>query len=173
MRFSCDAFIEIDIIRAVENQIPFYISGNKVILSPGIDGILPVEFFLLVKTRKNVTLYAQKYDYVVYLNFKSVNPNEIENIYIIDIKNENVLKEFNFSGSFEMNEISKFYKLTDYLIECNLFREKIIVSFNQERIENYNLLISKYLKDLRYKSFFIIYITLEKDFDQKEMLFNM
>lgn len=171
MRFSCDVFIEINIIRAVENQIPFYISGNKVILSPGINGVLPFEFFSLAKTSKNEILYAQNYDVVVHFLFKTNNANEIENILVIVIKNETFIKELNFSES--VNEIAKLDKLTDYLIENKLFTEKIIITFSSDKIDNYNHLISNNLKDLRYKSFFMIYITLEKDFNQKSLLIHL
>lgn len=169
MRVSCDVFVEIDIIRAVENGIPFYISGNKVILTPGINGILPLEFFLLVKTSNNATLYAQRYDFIVNFNFKSNDPNQIDSILIIDLTQEAIVKEFIFSDSLIESEIVKFDKLIDFLIEQKLFKEKIIVTFSQKNIENYNSLIISNLKSLRYRSFFMIYITNEKDIDQKEI----
>lgn len=170
MRYSCDIFVEIDIIRAVENQIPFFISGNKVILTPGIDAVLPSEYFLLVKTSKNIILHAQKYDFIVYVNFRSGIAPEIENIKVIDLKNHYIIMEFNYFNSYEVNEISKLDNLIEYLVEQKLFKEKIIISINQKSIENYNCIISNNLKNLRYKSFFMIYSSLEKEFDKLEIL---
>lgn len=40
MKNSCTIFIEIDVESAINNGIEFYLSKNKVILSPGIDGVI-------------------------------------------------------------------------------------------------------------------------------------
>ncbi len=153
----------------------FYISGNKVILSPGINGILPVEYFCLVKTSKNVILYQQNYDFVVYFQFNN-NANEIENILVMDVKNEAVIKELNFSDLTNREEdIRKLDILIDFLIEQKLFKEKIIITFSLNRMDNYNNIISKNLKNLRYKSFFMIYIPLDEEDSviQKNVIIHM
>ena len=41
MRKSCDTYIEIDMEKAMKDGIQFFVSKNHVILTPGIDGILP------------------------------------------------------------------------------------------------------------------------------------
>ena len=45
MRGSCDVIIEIDMAGAMKDRIDFYISSNKVILTEGIDGLLPAKYF--------------------------------------------------------------------------------------------------------------------------------
>ena len=48
MRNTCDVVIEINLIKAVKSGLmPFYISTNNVVLSPGIGdkGIIPPEYF--------------------------------------------------------------------------------------------------------------------------------
>lgn len=47
MRNSCEVLIEINMPRALyEGKVPFYISQNKVILSPGLEnGELPSRYF--------------------------------------------------------------------------------------------------------------------------------
>lgn len=53
MRNSCEVVIEINLVKAIYNKIPFFISTNKVILSPGIlNGSLPPEFFRTVQDYK-------------------------------------------------------------------------------------------------------------------------
>ena len=43
-RASCDTIIYIDMKLAMEDGIKFYMSKNKVILSDGIDGIIPSKY---------------------------------------------------------------------------------------------------------------------------------
>ena len=46
MRGSCEVIVEVNMAKAIlKGKIPFYISENKVILSPGIDGVIPSEYF--------------------------------------------------------------------------------------------------------------------------------
>jgi 2'-phosphotransferase len=47
MRTTCEVVIEINIIRAInQGKVPFFISENRVILSPGLaDGSLPPQYF--------------------------------------------------------------------------------------------------------------------------------
>jgi 2'-phosphotransferase len=46
MRHDCDLAVYIDLARAISDSIPFYRSLNGVILTPGIDGFLPVRYIL-------------------------------------------------------------------------------------------------------------------------------
>ena len=41
MRTTCDMFIEIDIEKAMKDGIEFFESKNKVVLSSGINGVIP------------------------------------------------------------------------------------------------------------------------------------
>jgi 2'-phosphotransferase len=45
MRYDADVAIWIDLRRAIQAGIPFYISENQVILSPGKDECIPSQFF--------------------------------------------------------------------------------------------------------------------------------
>lgn len=44
MRSSCNTYIEIDMEKAMSEGVKFYLSENNVILSNGINGILPRVF---------------------------------------------------------------------------------------------------------------------------------
>lgn len=53
MRTNCEVVIEINMVKAIkEGHILFYISENRVILSSGIDGVLPSKYFRQVINMK-------------------------------------------------------------------------------------------------------------------------
>ncbi|KAL0745180.1 hypothetical protein Bca101_102333 [Brassica carinata] len=45
MRRYVNVLIFLDIKKALEDGIAFYISDNKVILTEGVDGVVPVDYF--------------------------------------------------------------------------------------------------------------------------------
>ncbi|OMH85684.1 tRNA 2'-phosphotransferase 1 [Zancudomyces culisetae] len=51
MRASADIYIYIDVKSAMDDGIEFFISENNVILTSGIDGVLPTRHFKKVDTR--------------------------------------------------------------------------------------------------------------------------
>ncbi|KXN65869.1 phosphotransferase KptA/Tpt1 [Conidiobolus coronatus NRRL 28638] len=58
MRTSCKVLIYINLKKAIEDKIPFYISSNKVVLCPGIlnTGILTPEYFEKVVSKSGIEL---------------------------------------------------------------------------------------------------------------------
>ncbi|KAJ4877960.1 Tpt1 / KptA family protein [Raphanus sativus] len=50
MRRDVNVLIFLDIKKALEDGIAFYISDNKVILTEGIDGVVPVEYFQKIES---------------------------------------------------------------------------------------------------------------------------
>lgn len=54
MRGSAEVVIEIDMEKAMADGIKFYVSVNGVILSEGIDGILPPSYFKSISFRKQL-----------------------------------------------------------------------------------------------------------------------
>lgn len=45
MRYDCEIAIWIDLKRAIRDQIPFYLSANRVLLSPGVAGVIDTKYF--------------------------------------------------------------------------------------------------------------------------------
>jgi 2'-phosphotransferase len=45
MRSSAQIKIYVNVALAMSAGIPFYLSKNSVVLTPGIDGVLPAQFF--------------------------------------------------------------------------------------------------------------------------------
>ena len=52
MRYDCEIAIWIDLKKAVEDGVPFYISTNQVILSPGINGVIDRKYFTRARDLK-------------------------------------------------------------------------------------------------------------------------
>ena len=50
MRHNCDTLIFIDVAKAMADGCRFFRSANDVILSPGFDGVIPVEYFSSVQS---------------------------------------------------------------------------------------------------------------------------
>ena len=46
MRKDCDVAIYLDLRKALAEGVPFYMSGNQVILTPGVEGSIPSDFVL-------------------------------------------------------------------------------------------------------------------------------
>jgi len=44
MRYDCEVAIYLDLRRAIQNGVPFFLSKNEVVLSPGINGVVSPEF---------------------------------------------------------------------------------------------------------------------------------
>merc|ERR1712025_525503 len=53
MRKSCELLIYINLRAALKDGVPFYVSANNVLLSPGINGVLPPRYFLKVTQFQN------------------------------------------------------------------------------------------------------------------------
>ena len=53
MRHDCDVAIWVDLRKALHDGIPFYLSTNQIIFSPGRDGIIPTEYFTRAQDLRN------------------------------------------------------------------------------------------------------------------------
>merc|ERR1740129_956747 len=58
MRYDSEVAIWIDLRRALSDGLPFYMSANKVILSPGIDGRVDRKYFLKAKDLRSKEVLA-------------------------------------------------------------------------------------------------------------------
>jgi 2'-phosphotransferase len=72
MRSSCEVVVEINMIKAIYSDVPFFISKNKVILSGGIEGgVLPVEYFRSMRDMKKKNfIYSAPIDYICVYDFE-------------------------------------------------------------------------------------------------------
>lgn len=62
-RASCDVFIEIDMPKAMQDGIKFYVSENNVILTSGLHGILAPKYFKKIqRDRADVNIKSKTID---------------------------------------------------------------------------------------------------------------
>ena len=75
MRASCEIVIEINMAKAIygEHKIPFYKSGNNVILSAGLDdGSLPPQYFRTVLDfKKSKYIHEAPFEYICVYDFEA------------------------------------------------------------------------------------------------------
>lgn len=84
MRGSCEVVVEINIVKAIKRgQIPFFISENKVILSPGIGekGFLPSKYFRQVlDIKRQQFIYSAPFDFIVVYDFECQCEDKTKNL---------------------------------------------------------------------------------------------
>jgi len=82
MRNSCQMVVEVNMVRAMlEGGIPFYISSNQVILTAGIDGVLPAKYFRQVLNIKDGRfIYQAPFDYIVVYDFECQCEDKTKNL---------------------------------------------------------------------------------------------
>lgn len=54
IRSSCEIYIYIDVPKAMNDGMKFFLSDNNVILTKGIDNVLPPQYFLKVLDKKTM-----------------------------------------------------------------------------------------------------------------------
>lgn len=107
MRGSCEVVVEINLVKAIKQGVPFFVSENQVILSPGTngEGFLPPQYFRQVLNIKNGEfIYQAPFDFIVVYDFecqcedktKDLTFNEIIEfpMVVIDVKQKKIVGEF-------------------------------------------------------------------------------
>lgn len=128
MRNSCQIVIEINMAKAMlaaQYRIPFFISSNEVVLSPGFaeTGAIPADCFRSVVDLKNdVYTYEAPFDYICVYDFEcqctegkqQLKFNEIIEfpVVVVDVKQMKVVYEFH---TYVKPEVEP--KLTDFCTE--------------------------------------------------------
>lgn len=147
MRNSCEIYIEINMIYAFFNNIDFFISLNNVVLSPGIDGIIPVKFFKRVLDRNQKLIFDCLYDYFIDFENGKINLKKNKNDILIEI-----------NGDF--NDFEKLNKFVNLCIEKEFFKEKIITVISEDNKDKYINVIKKYIENynILYPQVFVDYV---------------
>ena len=106
MRGSCQLYVEIDAALCVARGIEMYISTNKVVLSPGVNGVILPLFFKRVVDKTGKILMACQYQQVIVPIFKN---DKLIEITVIDL-----------------NEGKSYYGITNEEIDLNNFSNKFV-----------------------------------------------
>lgn len=159
MRNDCEVFIEINAVQAFYNDIKFFISKNKVILTQGLDGVLNPVYFKKVMDHKKNLLFSQPYELVLYVETSSDdNSFNITQIHIFDIINKKLLetvKNENKENNEFLNEFSEHFTKMEFP------KKPFIIVIDQVREENYVNLIKTSFNKLKHLSFYLEYIGLK------------
>lgn len=109
MRNSCQVVIEVNMAKAMLGayKIPFFISSNEVVLSPGLGstGAIPADCFRsVVDIKNNVYTYEAPFDYICVYDFEcqctegdpKLKFNEIIEfpVVVVEVKTKKVIHEF-------------------------------------------------------------------------------
>lgn len=128
MRGSCEVYVEIDGPLCVANSISMFISKNKVILSPGIDGVIDPRYFKKVVSSDGKLLMACQYENVIFPYFlhSESYPNGFR---LIELTALNCYTESTLLERFAYADNNN----SDQNIDLNEFsREFIVKEFNKK-----------------------------------------
>ena len=125
----------------------FFISLNNVVLSPGIDGIIPVKFFKRVLDRNQKLIFDCLYDYFIDFENGKINLKKNKNDILIEI-----------NGDF--NDFEKLNNFVNLCIEKEFFKEKIITVISEDNKDKYINVIKKYIENynILYPQVFVDYV---------------
>lgn len=107
MRGSCDVVVDVNMVRAIwDGGLEFYLSSNEVILSEGIEGLIPSKYFRSVwDLRKGEYLHSSPIKYLMVYDFecqcedrndpKTLEFNEIIEfpVVVVDVEKQEVVAE--------------------------------------------------------------------------------
>ena len=120
MRQTCDIYVEINLAKIVSDDIPVYESANGVILTAGVDGYLPTNYFKRVTDNKGNYIHMADIDYIVVFDFECICNKDSNEEYkvqeiiefpavIIDCNKKQIVKAFQtYVKPTEYPELSEF-----------------------------------------------------------------
>lgn len=160
---NSEIFIELNVIMSYYNDIPFYISKNNVILSPGINGVIPSCYIKKATDSNGNILLSQQYDITIQYNMKT---NDIQ-IYSRLQRRESIDQNNNIKMSLDsVDEINAF---SNHFIQTKFTKLPFIIIIEKKYEAEYNekisLLIQKGL--IEHPSMFIDYVPVDSLVNQR------
>jgi 2'-phosphotransferase len=165
MRQNCQVYVEINAIQSFYNDLKFYVSKNKVVLSPGNEGVIAPQFFKKVVDNTGKTLYSQKYEIVIIIDIQNYSNDLFSGSYkIIDLKSQqekkliNSIVDSDYIANGSLESIANFNSLSELFISKEWIKTPftILIPTNQETI--YLKLMNSLKKDINNISFFSEYL---------------
>lgn len=150
MRNDCQILVEINAVQALHSEeMKFFISKNKVVLTPGTNGVLPTKYFEKVTDNKGTILHSQNYEIAVYLKFEN---SCIKIVLIIDITNGQLIKKI---------ESSDIYQISSTISELkDVLKRPMIMIIEKNKEKNYIELIKSNIFKHSFMGMFVKYIPL-------------
>ena len=105
MRSDCNVFIEVNIAKAIADEINVFESSNGVVLTAGIEGYLPPKYFRKILNKSKELIYSAPFDYIVVFDFECTCDDKKETKFnvqeiiefpavVIDVKEQKIIKAF-------------------------------------------------------------------------------
>jgi 2'-phosphotransferase len=164
MRNNCQVYIELNAIQAHHSGIKFFISKNKVVLTPGLDGVIPSKFIKKAIDHQNKYLYAQNYEIGILINFNDISANEIKgNFSIINLENKSLIHSENYSNFESFNLLSKFF------VNKELITKPFIIIISKQFEDSYINLIQSRQDEIENIAFYSEYIVIDDSEAIKEL----
>ena len=150
MRLSCDIFIEINMVYSFFNGIEFFLSENNVVLSSGINGIIPTKFFKRVLDKNQNVIFACQYDCIICFEKDKI---------LLKKNNDNLIE---VNGN--LNDFDKLNEFINLCIDKEYFKEKIITVVEKDFESSYLKIIKENVENSKilFPQIFVDYV-LKKD----------
>ena len=150
MRLSCEIFIEINMVYSFFNGIEFFLSENNVVLSSGINGIIPTKFFKRVLDKNQNVIFACQYDCIICFEKDKI---------LLKKTNENLIE---VNGN--LNDFGKLNEFVNLCIDKEYFKEKIITVVEKDFESSYLKIIKENVENSKilFPQIFVDYV-LKKD----------
>lgn len=155
MSSNTEIFIELNSIMAYYNDIPLYISKNNVVLSPGINEIIPSYYIKKATDCNGNILLSQQYNILIKYDIKA---NDIQILSRFQ-RRETICDTFKMS----LDNYEELNSLSNYFIQSKLVKKPFIMlietKYEKEYRQKIKLLIQK--GQIKHPCLFIDYIPID------------
>lgn len=156
MRNNCQVYIELNAIQAHHSGIKFFVSKNKVILSPGIDGVISSKFIKKAVDHENKYLFSQNYEIGILMKLNNITANEFKGDYsIIDIEKKSLIHNDSLSN------LESIYQLPKYFTNKELFSKPYTIILPTCHEDTYRNLILSRQDEIENIAFYCEYILID------------
>lgn len=163
MKNDTEVIVEINAPLAWFNDIKVYISSNRVILSPGVDGVIPTPYFKkVVDYTSGKVLLSQTYKALVF----------IEDTTVSVVSNGEM---FGFANFFSLLNAHALNSVSSELVNViNLPKVPFVVAIREQNEEYYCLNVKQLIEKgkILHPAFYIDYVTIPDGCNIKEMTYD-
>lgn len=175
MRGSCQVYIELDGPLCTANGIKMYVSKNKVLLSPGVEGIIEPKYFKKVTASDGSVLMTCDYENIIFPYFQ-IDKENPSNFSLTDITSLNLksgavnyskFAEVDINGKFvpiDLNEFSKAY------IQSELNKVSTVLVILKSQITAFSKYLESFNSKLTHPAFFADYIPINCEDQESDYL---
>lgn len=163
MKNDTEVIVEINAPLAVFNDIKIYISSNRVILSPGVKGVIPISYFKkVIDYTSGIVLLSQTYKALVFIEGYTISVVSCGEI-------------FGFANFFSLTNADALNNVSSELINIiNLPKVPFVVAIREKNEEYYCTNIKQLIEKgkILHPAFYIDYVTIPDGCGIKELIYD-